>query len=703
MWKKIIGNFSLALAIVVVIDVISLLFIYKFFWYFTIDCGSAQYLLSANSQVLAAIFALVLLIVNGTVAYVSRDISKQVFNYIFFNTILVFVVGIYFGSILNSLIILAFVEKDPSLLSPNYLITIAGVVSSIVLFAVSFVSLMVYAYQSIKLSIAPFYPFLKQVENSIIPGLSSLVPFLIGRLEFEALLNEGIVKWSLEWVSEGKEFVVFNGKPGYINYISTPDIRQASMQLGKNGNQSIDCLENTEYGRKIEKGQKIFAFEGKDIETNQRVKSILSKSIAVQSNRVGWVNGFEFLDALFRVTEASITKSKVFEEYVLQLESISEKYLTERKKYLGKFDIDLSNYAYPELLDDWFSELNELVLKACITKHELRKQSEFYAEAKKPDFYLQICLHRTAANAYKHDEPVYFNKALDILLYTFPKATLASNSDLPLKQIQELKHVVLNVKGISSDELKVKLNFDKLERYTEELIFRYLTIYKNMPIDSSWRIIFREYNRLRKNLIDDIVYDLSNYDEHNEQIRDKYKRDAIIKLFAQIYLMLMYYYSKLDSVDFKNFRDFIFAFALRLDRVRRYFSDSYSFPLLESVMAYALKFDNKLRWFDNVIKEDEMYDDFTPRTSSLVRTNEYCYKVYYLIHCIVTVEDFFEHDITSNKHILESTFNDFRTRVINQNDKEHLILMLHYNNDISKVKEALKKVKDKFDDYISKE
>ncbi|MHA2279004.1 MAG: hypothetical protein ACXAC2_24760 [Candidatus Kariarchaeaceae archaeon] len=542
MWKKkIVSSIIKAFLSVVMIDVIAYIIVIILGCYFDIDNNSARYLLSSISQSLAAIFALVFIVVSVIIAYASKNIITDVLRYIFQKRSGVFIVSVFFLSLMNNFIFLNFINDSLSNCN-NWVKTAA--LSNILLFILCFIGLIIYVYNSIKISIAPFYPFLIEVKGGIGQSLMNLDLFLKDRLVFENLKNDNVVIQLAHWMTEGMNIVQHDGKAGYIYSYDCSKLRSAHAH--SKGPLVPPIYYFYDYGTLIEKDQDIFSFWGDDEKVVKKVKKLLSKSLSTQKLRPGQNSGVNYLASLFRITEDQILNPKVIEEYIERLGDIGEFYLENRKKHLKYYDEKLKDFQYGEVLDYWFSELYELVKKACLAKRELQEQKKILAAEDKPEVYPQSCLHRVVRDAYRFDEVIYFNKSLELIWNYVYFSFSSEESKIPTELLNQLNPVLSNVSSLAVHELKEKMDFEKLIRYRNIITRKFLIGLKQFSYEDLTKIAFRKYRRLKTFLIDNIQDDLAHVVDEKITILYQYFVDTLNNILGILFALLVYKLSKVQ-------------------------------------------------------------------------------------------------------------------------------------------------------------
>ncbi len=704
MWeKKIASSFFLALLLIVLVDAIVYLLVSFFGCYFEVDNSSARYLLSSISQSLAAIFALVFIVVSVIIAYASKNIISDVLRYIFQKRRGVFVVFVFFFSLLNNFVFLGFI--DDSLLSGNNWVKTA-ILSNIILFILCFIYLVIYVYRSIKVSIAPFYPFLNEVKDSIVQSLISLELFLRGRLNFEILENEKVIGLTAHWITEGMNIVQHDGKAGYIYSYDCSKLRSAFAHLEGSLDQRIYYF--YDYGSMIEKDQDIIAYGEADKKVVKKIDKLLSKSLSTQILRPGRNSGVNYLASLFRITADQILNRKVIEEYIERLGDIGELYLENRKRYLGHYDEKLKDFQYSELLDNWFSELYELVKKACIAKRELQEQKKILAEEDKPDVYPQSCLHRVARDAYRFDEIIYFNKSLELIWNYVYFSFSSEETKIPFELLNQLNPVLSSVSSLSVYELKEEMNFNKLKKYRDIIIRKFLIGLKQCPYEEMTKTAYRKHKRLKLYLIENIRDDLIEVNDEKETILHEYLRDTFYSMLGILFALLVYKFSKVQRGCAKNtVIDFI-RFASKFKQQMQE-ADMYHEPLtsifIEPIMKKALKHIDELYWFVQKTHFDDLVEEPESHLGGEIKSREYCINVFFLILCfshppVIISKDYW---IPKNKGELRLKFDKFEISVDKANTSINMILNEYFSGDLSKINIAVQSVKSSIENLLDTE
>lgn len=704
--KKIIKSVLGAFFVVSLIDLFAYIFIYYFWWHININSSSVRYLLSSISQSLAAIFALVFIVVSVIIAYVSKNIVVDVLRYIFQKRGGIFVVSIFFFTLLNNFIFLGSILGGNTLLSINDFWIKTGMFSNILLFGFCFIGLIVYVYRSINISISPFYPFLKEVKKSIVPGLRDLVPFLNNRLNSENLVDKKIISF-IPWKSEYMDSVKHKGRSGYVHSVDCRKVRSAYEYLNdsdkENGNKSpIFCL--IEHGQIVEKGQDAFQFGKVDKKVSQKIKKLLSKSISTQAMKPRWLQGLNYLEALFRIAEAQVLNRKVMEEYIVKLGDIGEMYLSNRKKYLGYYDEKLKDFKYKELMDYWFAELYELTKKACVTKHELEVQRRILSPEDKPDIYPQSCLHRVAQNAYKFDETIYFEEALRLLWDYVHFSSSSDKSEIPLELLTQLNPVLEAVSSLSVYELKEKMDFEKLEKYSGTIIQKFLIVLKDYPSENATRTSYRKYNRLKRYLIDNIKNDLIGMNDQDKV--NGYTKNAINNLLAVLYVLLALRFSEIHpgcaNEAIVSFDRFLSKFIMELKNSRSYYptpvpASVFIEPIMEKALGYI-----DFTWLIPATPFDDLIEEPESRSGGEVKSREYCLYVFFLILCFSSSSFCLSKDYWFPNFVAELgiKFDEFEKSVSEPNSPVNLILHEHFKRNQVEIQKAVQSVKDTLESFV---
>ena len=703
MATKIFWSILIALLSVAIIDAVVYCFVLFFGIHFEIDNSSARYLLSSTSQSLAAIFALVFIVVSVIIAYASKNIIADVLRYIFQKRSGVFVVSVFLFSLINNFIFLSFIND--SLLNNNNLVK-TSVLSNIILFILCFINLVIYVYRSIKVSIAPFYPFLNEVKDGIVPSQVNLELFLRGRLNFENIENEKVIGLTAHWRTEGMNVKQHDGKAGYIYSYDCSKLRSAFEHLEGSLDQRIYYF--YDYGSMIEKDQDIIAFGEAGKKVVKTVNKRLSKLLSTQKLRPGWNSGVSYLAPLFRITEDQILNRKVIEEYIDKLGDIGEIYLSNRKRYLGHYDEKLKDFQYTELMDNWFSELYELVKKACIAKRELQEQNKILAEEDKPDVYPQSCLHRVVRDAYRFDEIIYFNKSLELIWnYVYFSFSL-EKTKIPFELLNQLNPVLSNVSSLSVHELKKEMNFNKLKKYRDIIIRKFLIGLKQCPYEEMTKIAYRKHKRLKLYLIDNIRDDLIEVNDEKEAVLHEYLRDTFYCMLGILFALLVYKFSKVQpgckKSTIEDFIRFASKFKLEMQEAVMY-HEPLTTIFIEPIMKKALKHIDKLYWFVQKTHFDDLVEEPESHLGGEIKSREYCINVFFLILCfshppVIVSKDYW---IPKYKGDLSLKFNKFETSVGKANTSINMILVEYFKGDISKINNAVQEVKKSIEDIIGNE
>ncbi len=688
MWQKqFTGAVIKAVILVLVIDLFSYLIIFIAWPFIYFDSNSMRYLLSSISQSLAAIFALVAIVLTIVVTYTSKDVAKFVLKYTFEKNNGIYVISIFILSLFNNFIFLSLIDDGISLLAYS------SVISNNVLFLISFISLVVFVYYTIKLAIKPFYSFFDEVKAAVLPSLQAYIPFLENRLRFDDLLIKKHIQWSLEWVSEGKIFVRSKNIKGHVINIDRNCIRQAKNILDQYYKEPIDCF--VEYGHRIGEKGNLFAFKSVNPIVDLQIERILLKSISTQNTRPGWVPGLDYLAPTFIIAKEQILNPRLIDEYIKALGDIGELYLSIRKDYLGKYDEVLKNYDYLELLDQWFMEMHDLVKKACITKRELESQDKLLSYEDRTDIYPLGPLHRIAYASFKHDCEVYFNKSLK-LLNDYAYFSTSTDKEINDNRLKMLNAVLMNISTIAIDELKLDLNTEKIEKYGTKVIKEYLSIIQNYQGSTMHTIAFRKFRRIKSSLHDDIKDKYCSLTGSQKDKLYEYFDKMLSYIFGFLFALSVYQYKRFidNSGELKIFKEFIIGFRQEIKRIGRYQYDKSFF--IEPIMDRAIEYAEDLRWFINMVELDDLIEEPDTYRDSEIKTNEYCNNVYFMTLCWDHERICISKEYWAKLGLVELKiyFDRFKISAFKSGSPINSILKDYFDSDEQKIEIAIKAVED---------
>jgi len=699
MIKRAIYSALISIAIVIVVILSGYFLVPCLSLHELLTAESARYVFSAVSQSMAAIFALTFVVIGWISSLAAKGLLKDVFRFIFMQIGSQITVLIFVNSILINIIYLGFTDNSKigitSIGHYSY-----GLFASVLLFIISMLCLIWFAFKTYSVSLSPFGYFYDVVKKGIIPGLKTLESYIELGNSIRQLREQSKFQQSLQRVREyaKDQMVKCTGKEGFLTFVDINSIIKAHHLINNNSSSNRIIYYLVKIGEKIPRNAAVFSFEPVDPETDKRVKELLSKAYEINKNQPGWVGEFVYIDPLFKAVENEITDSTALKFYIEKLMDLANHDIKEKKSILGESEGSLQGFKCYWFLDRWFDRYYELIKQSCIVKGELARSGRLLDWKDEPDAYVIIYLQHLIVSLYRNNDFIHFMNATQQLSgYSRFVADIDKNSSKNI-YFKQLEHIVENISWQAADREAPSSGFvEKLEQYVRYIVAEYLKTFKELIINdpTSYNVIFTKYNFLYKHFAKDIEK-RRHEKEFSSQDLEALERIKIL-LLSMLFVIMVYVLKKVHEGIITN--DIYIAFSRRFfgKYQRVYVNDEHwAGPLINFEKILDCSYDllkNDLGWFGNLMEKEDIYDDSRPHPDTMVRDQEYCYYAFIFTLCLsefnIKLDNWNPDKITTLQHFYKSLLELIKTeKVLNE------ILIAYCDDNIDKLKEILDKLED---------